>query len=221
MSAKFFQRDLPIYFATIGGLIIIGHYFFSKTPILEASRTTVLNWTTLCAAFSFFVGAVGTAKLHILRITSKHESARDRFLSTIVIGTAILFVVVGVSFKNLTASPEYTMLFSNISAGLQSAIRGIMYFSALIAAYMALRSTSIEGAIFFVTSVVYMLRGMAAGLVYFPWSEAIGKWLSSVPQSATMRGGFIAATIGAIVLAVRVMVGAERSVEEMMAAEGT
>jgi hypothetical protein len=36
-----------------------------------------------------------------------------------------------------------------------------------------------------------------------------------------MRGGFIAATIGAIVLAVRVMVGAERSVEEMMAAEGT
>ena len=219
MSKKLYQRDLPVAIASIAAIIVILEYFLIPIPEVKAARAEIVTWTALCAAFGLFVGAAGTLLLHISKLKGKRTSAprEDRFLSAIAIGTVIFFIIAGISFPGLTASPQYRSLFDHVFGALARSIRAAAFFAALIGAYRAFRVSSIDSFVMWLCGCVYLLRSMAAGVYLIPITKALGDWIAEVPSVGATRGALIAAAVGALVLSVRVFAGKERSIEEIVA----
>jgi hypothetical protein len=211
-----YQRHLPLLIGTIAGLIIIVEYFILPTPGVSEAKAEVTNWGSLAAAFGILVGAVGTLGYHVRRVQISEESLA-KITSGFTIGTVIVFIIAGSIFAGYTSAPEYVLIYDHIAAGLARSVRAVAFFSMIIGAYHAFRADSIDALMMFIGGSIYLLRGFAAGVYYFPIVRDIGGWLNTVPNVGATRGAIIALAVGALILTVRVFAGRERAVEEMVA----
>lgn len=215
MSKKFYRRDLPLIIGTIAGIILIIQYFVSPNSQINTARGELLIWASICASFGVLVGAVGVIMIHVERVAKGATEARA--FSTLLLGTVTLFVIVAVSYPRLTASPQYALLYTHIGAALASSVRAVAFCSCLIGAYRAFRVQSVDALVMFIAGSIYLVRGLTIGPYLLPAIVPIGDWIAQVPNVAATRGGTFAATVGALILAIRVFAGREKSVEEMAA----
>ena len=199
--------------AAVAGLIVVLQFFLSPIDILDFAKAEVVTWSSICAAFGILAGAFGLLYLHVSRIR-KAKDTTTKTLSWLTLAVAALFLIVGASFEGLTASVEYVLIYQHILGALASSVRAVAFFSCLIGAYRAFRVDNIDSLVMFVSASVYLVRGFAAGVYIFPIVLPIGEWLASVPGLAATRGAIIAAAVSALILAVRVFTGKERSVAE-------
>jgi hypothetical protein len=207
---------MPLVIASIAGLIVILQFFVTPVPELTAAKDQVLRWASITAAFGLIVGAIGTAVLQFQRLKSKESLSRSRALSGLTLAIMVLWIILGVSFKGFTASPEYVMIFNNVIGSLAKGIRAAAFFGCLMGAYVAFRVDNLESGVMFTAASIYLIRGLAIGQ-NVPGIVPVADWIASVPNVGATRGGIIAVAVGSLILAVRVYTGRERSVEEMVA----
>jgi hypothetical protein len=221
MSQVFYRRSLPLAIAAIAGIIVTLHYFVSPISELDTAKNTILTWSSLAAAFGILVGAVGTLWLHTSRMKSTTVKTKTRVLSGLTIAVTLLFIVVGASFEGFTGSSEYVSISNHILAALSKSVRAVAFFSCLFGAYRAFRVDNIDSLLMFGSACIYLLRSFAAGVFLIPSVVTVGDWLANVPNVGATRGALIAAAVAALILAVRVFTGKERSVAEVVGeAEG-
>ncbi len=214
------KRYIPLAITFIMGiLMVISTYFLAQgTPAREAT-------TLLTGAVDVIVATAGVIGLIVLlRHHGVNISRRGKYwkYSTITIIGVVLYLIVGLygvatqvdaagTHRYLMlASDWFTWVYNNIYAHMDATIFSLLAFFIASAAYRAFRLRSLEASILLFVGALMLLGRAPIGGVVWEGFPNIATWLLNVPNTAGNRAITIGIAIGAILLAVRQLMGVER-----------
>lgn len=209
MSETLRRIEIPIAITIICTLLQIIPFYIQVEP-LEAFSDTFRSWMILVATCALFLGAASLTVIHSKKI--QRRSIRWEF-SVLTLVSMIVITLAGLPIPEIglgDKNPVFDFLFMNVLTPLGATMYSIIAFFITSAAYRSFRARSTEATIVLVAGIMMICSN--APLMTSTWSgfTPIGDWIFSVPNMATMRAVIIGSALGAIALAMRVLLGIER-----------
>ena len=208
------KRYIPLAITFVMGIImVIATYFLATgTPAREAT-------TLLTGAVDVIVATAGVIGLIVLlRHHGVNVSRRSKYwkYSVITIIGVVLYLIVcfyGVATHErflMWASPPVEWVYNEIYAHMDATIFSLLAFFIASAAYRAFRLRSLEASVLLIVGALMLLGRAPIGGATWEGFPNIATWLLNVPNTAGNRAITIGIAIGAILLAIRQLMGVER-----------
>jgi uncharacterized membrane protein len=199
------RNTLAILVSTVSALIVFASRFF-KVPALDTASQSVLEWTTVVAAFALGLGAVNLVRVHSKNVIQRRD--KNWWLSIVAL---IFFAVPTVMGIALSPNHEaYRWAYDTFYVPLNASIVGLGVFWLCSASYRAFRVRNIHAILLLVSAITIMIGSMGLGKVYLPFSTVASEWLNSVISSAVMRAMGMITAIGMVGVGLRIVLGLER-----------
>ncbi|MCS7178679.1 MAG: hypothetical protein RML46_01970 [Anaerolineae bacterium] len=203
---RFVRRALPTSVAIGTGILVLLGYLFPHT-VLASVRDELIHWGVIIAAFAFILGFFNLLRVHLARART---SGGIYSLFLILAALASL----GLTLAALLLPPLRfwgDWWFRSIIAPLQATVMGLVAFVLAVAAVRLLRHRRQWEALVFLVAVLVVLMGtLPLPLPFSGWLEELRHWWIQVPAMAGMRGLLIGVGLGALVVGLRILVGADR-----------
>lgn len=209
MSEALRRIEIPIAITILCTLLQIVPYYIQIEP-LESFSDTFRSWMILVATCALFLGAASLTLLHSKKI--QRRSTGWQF-SVLTLVSMVLIMLTGLPIPEIglgTKNPIFDFLFTNILTPLGATMYSIIAFFITSAAYRSFRARSLEATVVLVSGILMMCYNAPLMTSLWPGFTPVGDWIFSVPNMATMRAVIIGAALGAIALAMRVLLGIER-----------
>lgn len=207
------RRQIPIVIVFVTALIVMLDFFVVIPPInpmtskswTDAFVKDLQNWGIILTAFTLGFGAVNLFQFH-----SRHISRRTPgqwTFSTWLLLVIVIFTVTGVGFG--ATSDSYSWLYNASYFALSATVYSSLGFYMTSGIYRALRARSVETAILLIVGIIVLAKNAPALAVAFPILSIWMSFISSTLTTSAQRGIMIGASLGAISLGVRTMLGRE------------
>jgi hypothetical protein len=209
MSETLRRIEIPIAITIICTLLQIIPFYIQVKP-LESFSDTFRSWMILVATCALFLGAASLTLLHLKKIQRKSTGWQ---FSVLVIIPMIVIMLAGLPIPEIglgDKNPVFEFLFMNVLTPLGATMYSIIAFFITSAAYRSFRARSNEATVVLVAGILMICYNAPLMTSMWPGFTPIGDWIFSVPNMATMRAVIIGAALGAIALAMRVLLGIER-----------
>ena len=209
MSETLRRIEIPIAITIICTLLQIIPFYIQVEP-LETFSDTFRSWMILVATCALFLGAASLTLLHSKKIQRKSTGWQ---FSVLIIISMIVIMLAGLPIPEIglgDKNPVFDFLFMNILTPLGATMYSIIAFFITSAAYRTFRARSNEATVVLVAGILMICYNAPLMTSIWPGFTPIGDWIFSVPNMATMRAVIIGAALGAIALAMRVLLGIER-----------
>jgi hypothetical protein len=209
MSETLRRIEIPIAITIICTLLQIIPFYIQVKP-LESFSDTFRSWMILVATCALFLGAASLTLLHLKKIQRKSTGWQ---FSVLVIIPMIVIMLAGLPIPEIglgDKNPVFDFLFMNVLTPLGATMYSIIAFFITSAAYRSFRARSNEATVVLVAGILMICYNAPLMTSMWPGFTPIGDWIFSVPNMATMRAVIIGAALGAIALAMRVLLGIER-----------
>lgn len=209
MSEALRRIEVPIAITILCTLLQIVPYYIRIEP-LESFSDTFRSWMILVATCALFLGAASLTLLHSKKIQRRTTGWQ---FSVLTLVSMVLITLTGLPIPEIglgTKNPIFDFLFTNILTPLGATMYSIIAFFITSAAYRSFRARSPEAAVVLVAGILMMCYNAPLMTTLWPGFTPVGDWIFSVPNMATMRAVIIGAALGAIALAMRVLLGIER-----------
>lgn len=209
MSETLRRIEIPIAITIFCCILQIVPFYISVKP-LETFSDTFRSWMVLVATCALFLGATSLALLHSKNVQRKSKGWQ---FSVLTIISMIVMMLAGLPISEIglgDKNPVFDFLFKNVLTPLGATMYSIIAFFITSAAYRSFRARSVEAAIVLAAGILMICYNAPLMNVSFPPFIPIGDWIFSIPNMATMRAVIIGAALGAIALAMRVLLGIER-----------
>jgi hypothetical protein len=201
-----FRRQLPLLIVALGGIVMILEYFF-RAHWLSVAREDFAKWARVGFTAAVYVGILNLAFVNLQRVLAMRRGwMYHAVLLVALVGTFLPGVVVG-----WDVGPT-DWVFVNVYTPLTATMFGLLAFFIASAAYRAFRIRNVEAALLLVSAVVVMLgnvplfRGEAATLF-----SRLQTFVMEGPMTGGQRAILMAAAIGAIFFAMKILTGVDRS----------
>jgi len=209
MSETLRRIEIPIAITVLCTLLQIVPFYIEVEP-LEAFSDTFRSWMILVATCALFMGAASLSLLHTKKIQRRTTGWQFSVLTLI---SMVLIMVTGLPIPEIGLGVDnqvFDFLFTNILTPLGATMYSIIAFFITSAAYRSFRARNLEATVVLVSGILMICYN--APLMTSLWQGfiPIGDWIFSVPNMATMRAVIIGSALGAIALAMRVLLGIER-----------
>jgi hypothetical protein len=208
------KRYIPLAITFVMGIImVIATYFLATgTPAREA--TTLLTGTVdVIVATAGVIGLIVLLRHHGVNVSRRGKYWK---YSIITIIGVVLYLIVGIYGVATTerylmvASEPVAWVYNEIYAHMDATIFSLLAFFIASAAYRAFRLRSLEASILLLVGALMLLGRAPIGGATWEGFPNIATWLLNVPNAAGTRAITIGIAIGAILLAVRQLMGVER-----------
>lgn len=199
------RRTLPTLITAFIGFWIVIDGFVSQ-PTLRTWSVNFQNWGIVVAAFALGLGAVNLLRIHGQKVIER----RRGWIESIVLLVGLLGMMVTGIFQG-TSSESFLFLFKNFYEPLAAAMFSLLVFFIASASFRAFRARSAEAAVLLISGVILMLGRAPIGEVISPYFPKMADWLMKVPNLAGNRGIMIGAAVGIVAVALRVLIGIDRS----------
>jgi hypothetical protein len=200
-------RSLSVLLAAFCGIVVLLDYFITD-PALDAVGRAFVSWVTLLAAAAFVLGIVNLARVHGNRVAQARPGWQ---YSLALLGALLLTLLLGLGPGSGGASdPALSWVFTYVYQPLNAAIFSLLAFYIATAAYRALRLNTWEGGGLLVAGVIVLLGQIPLGAQVWDALPQARTWLLAVVGTAGLRGVIIAASLGAIMTGLRVILGLDR-----------
>jgi hypothetical protein len=166
-----------------------------------------LRGQTIVGGIALLLGVFSIVQVHWGRITSRHS---DRFYSAVLLICLAVMAGFGV-FAGVGAGGVYDWLFQEIQAPMMATMFSMLAFFIASAAYRAFRARTVPSAILLLTALIVMLGRIPMGQYIYDQLPEWTNWIMIVPSVAVQRGIIIGAALGAASMALRILVGIERT----------
>ena len=113
------------------------------------------------------------------------------------------------------STPEYIFWYRGFYNAQSRAFYGLMFLYLASASYRMLRARSAESAVLMLAGVIYLMRNASIFNLYLPWTIEVGEWVMDYPNKAAVTAASISATFGQMLIAVRQMLGRQRTAREV------
>lgn len=198
------RRQIPIILVFITSAIVMADYFL-KIPGTGPIVKDLQNWGIILTAFTLGFGAVNLFYLHTRHISRRTPGQWPFSIWLLLI--IVVFAVAGVTMG--PTSGGYSWLYNSSYFALSATVYSSLGFYMTTGCYRALRARNVEAALLLVVGAISLLRNAPAIAVGVPVIIPMEAWLSSVPTTSAQRGIMIGASLGAIALGLRTMIGRE------------
>jgi hypothetical protein len=200
----FYKNQIPRILTAIIALILIAEYFFNISAIKNVA-SVITSWAVIIATIALGVGAINLFIVHGRRTIRRGE---QWYFSIWLLIIMCLTVVIGLAVS--TSGLQYRWIYDNIYVTAYNAVWCLLTFSSISAAYRSFRARNIESAILFAVTILVLTQSASIFEAIWVGFPIIGGWILDVPTMAGFRGIWIGVGIGAIILALRVILGLER-----------
>jgi len=198
------RRQLPILIVFVAALLVMIDYFV-KIPGTGPAVTDLQNWGIILTAFALGFGAVNLFYLHTRHI-SRRTPGQWPFSIWLLVMIAV-FAIVGVALK--PTSKEYSWMYNASYFALSATVYASTGFFIASGVYRSLKVRNLEAAVLLLAGGATLLRNAPVLAANVPLLISLDSWLSAVPTTSAQRGIMIGASLGAIALGVRTMIGRE------------
>jgi hypothetical protein len=200
---------VPLAIIFIMGIFTIVTHFIPAQPIADLNQI-FRNWYIGIISFFIFLGTVNLARSNSEKIKTK---ARDWQYSIILV-TALAVMLVAGFYKGRTSMDEgnpFMYLYFNVQYPLESTMYSLLAFFITSAAFRAFRARNKEAVLLLVAAVLVMLGRVPVGAAIWHRFPDITEWIMSFPNAAAKRGIRLGIDLGLISMALRMILGIERS----------
>jgi len=199
------KQTLPLIIVFGCGFFMIIAFFIPFKGVQDISQT-LQNWFMGVAAFFIFIGIFNLVKINIDKI---QRQLRDWQYSIILL--IFLFMMLLAGFIGGPEGGVFLYLFGNFQIPLGATMFSLLAFFVASAAFRAFRAKTPEATLLLVAAVLVMIGRVPVG--YWMWHgfPDLVEWIMNVPNTAAKRGILFGVDLGLISMALRVLLGIERS----------
>lgn len=200
------RKALPLALTFVSGIIVVLANFLAPDWFVQVNREISL-WFQIVAALFCALGVANLSRIHSRRVSRHAEGwAYSIVLFVSMFGFVLVALAVGQQHE------LYRNLYNNTIVPLNATMYSVLVFYIASAAYRAFRIRTLEAAILLVTASIVMLGKAPIGEALLgDWVVRATTWILDIPNVAGMRGIQLGATLGGLAMALRVLVGIERS----------
>jgi hypothetical protein len=210
-----YKKQLPLLFTFLAGLVPI-LAFFITTPgdYLQQANDTLELWMLVVAGFALLLGVVNVFQMNLKKISNKAKgwlNALWLLLSLVIaaiFGVLDAFNIVPFQIDNLDI---FRWITESVFMPLQSTMFSLLAFYVASASFRAFRARNVDAAMLLVAALIIMLGVNPITQGMMPFLSDWTTWIMNVPNAAAQRGIIIGAALGAASMALRILLGIERS----------
>ena len=212
MSSTFLKRDVPLMLIIIMALPnLIGR--FVSDPILDTINTRFGQWSSIISMLGWGLSTVYLFQGEYANM-KQNPSTISRW--NFIVLTVYALILVGVNFMyGGQSTPEYIFWYRGFYNAQSRAFYGLMFLYLGSASYRMLRARSAESTVLMLAGLLYLMRSASIFNLYLPWTIPVGEWVMDYPNKAAVTAASISMVFGQMLIAVRQMLGRERTAIEV------
>jgi hypothetical protein len=205
----FLKKQIPLAIAFIFGILLFVQYFV-PSRFSEDAYTLYLDWVIVIGIFGSVLAYYSILRLHIMKVA---KMAKDWPFSLITL-SAIAAMIIAASIEGQHANSTFDNMYNYMLVSIEATIFSMLAFYIASAAYRSFRARSMQATALLVAAVIVMLGRI-------PFGQYIGiggvnlvdlaNWILDVPNMAAKRGIFLGIGMGMLLLALKLVLGIERS----------
>ena len=203
------KKIVPLIVATITALFVMAGIFFRES--LGGWLSVVLNWAIVLSSVALLVVLARLLFTHIAYIAR----GRQGFIYSLVAVSAFLITLIA-GFLFGVDNPTFLKWIAGIMRPLESALLGLV---AIVLASLSLKFFYQRGwnaltISFAVSALVFLFLGLGVlQAIDYPPLQRVIQAVEGLPMIGA-RGLLIGVTLGAILMGMRVLIGAERPYDD-------
>ena len=199
------KRTIPLVITSAVAVFLLLSQVTAVGRTLDLPKTTD-RWYLLSQAGAFAIGSIGLTKLHVGNVARKKDGWQYSIVLLVSLWGFFLLSLFQTSNGRI-----YQAIFDATLSPLESSTFAIAAFYIASAAYRAFRVRNMEGAILLIAGAIVMLGSVPIGEVIWSQFPVIKTWIMNVPNSAVQRGLQMCIRVGALAVALRVVLTLERA----------
>jgi len=199
------KQTIPLIIVFGFGFFVIIAFFIPLGAFQDASQTFE-TWYTGVIAFFVFIGIFNIIKVN----TSKIQRRLSDWQYSIIL-LIFLALMMAAGFIGGPNGGVFNYLFEHMQIPLGATMFSLLAFFVASAAFRAFRARTPEATLLLIAAVIVMIGRVPIG--YYMWKgfPNLVEWMMNVPNTAAKRGILFGADLGLISMALRVLLGIERS----------
>jgi len=203
------RLQIPLAIILIMGIFTLVTSFIPAKPIADLNQM-FRNWYIGIITFFIFLGTFNLARSNAEKIKKR---GRDWQYSIILL--AFLGVMLFFGFYKGRASTEegrpFMYLYFNVQFPLESTMYSLLAFFVTSASFRAFRARNKEALCLLLAALIIMLGRVPVGTSIWKGFPTVTEWIMNYPNAAAKRGIRLGIDLGLISMALRMILGIERS----------
>ncbi len=199
------KQTIPLIIVFGFGFFVIIAFFIPLGAFQDASQTFE-TWYTGVIAFFVFIGIFNIVKVNASKIQRRLSDWQYSIILLI-----FLALMMAAGFIGGPNGGVFNYLFEHMQIPLGATMFSLLAFFVASAAFRAFRARTPEATLLLIAAVIVMIGRVPIG--YYMWKgfPNLVEWMMNVPNTAAKRGILFGADLGLISMALRVLLGIERS----------
>ncbi|MGQ9707036.1 MAG: hypothetical protein ACUVWP_08600 [bacterium] len=200
------RKELPLFICALMGITMIIQYFIPH-PYSVSFYKTVIGWFIIILTFAMILGVLSLARVHYQKLVRKHKDWPYSLLALVSLAVTLF---VGFAFGIEEGKP-FMLIFRYIQIPMESTMFSLLAFFIVSASFRTFRARTLEASLLLVAAVIVMLGRVPIGYLMSDKIPAISGWILDIPNLAAKRGIMIGVGLGSISMALKIILGIERS----------
>jgi len=201
------KRTIPQIIVFACGFFMLIAFFIPVRFVQDASQT-LQNWYIGVAAFFVFIGIINLIKINVEKIRRK---LRDWQYSFILLGFLFFMMFAGFVLRGHKDGPVFQYMFDYFYTPCSATMFSLLAFFVASASFRAFRAKTPEATLLLIAAVIVMIGRIPIGYGIWHGFPDLVEWIMTVPNTAANRGIIFGINLGLISMALRVLLGIERS----------
>jgi hypothetical protein len=208
-----YQRQIPIIALSIVAGIVSVEYFINFDP-LTTLKDELSLWTSNITNLVFIFGVLTLLLSHTRRI-QRPDQPRNFRRSVVFMGIFAFFIILGLAMPKGINDPDFVYVYNNLVGAAGIGIGGTSFIYSFPATLRLFRRVrTFEALVFVGVGIMFFFGRTTSAVAMFPPFLDIMTWFQAVPGKAAMRGAYMAAAVGVVIVCIRAILGKEPGLVE-------
>lgn len=200
----FRNRQFFVAVISIISILLYVPYFFEVPQVLTDIENWIIETVVIITTFAVWVGFITSTRREVVRIQRRRNGW---FYAFIILGLSWAMVLIGLFISKTNVIFEF-LQWAFVIPG-DSTIYAILVFYLTSAGARAFRIDSLESALLTFGALVVLLKQAPLGELLVPWLGPTALYLQDQIAMAATRVFSVSLAVGAVILAIRLMLGQE------------
>lgn len=216
------KREIPLAITFIAGLVMMIQYYSPRIDYAggmfgaRGLGDTFLSWFNIITVFAFVLGVVSMLGVNGGKIIKKQPGWGYNALLIVSFFVTLGFGV----FQGTGQGTAFYWIFQYVYGPLQSTMYALLAFFIASAAFRAFKARTLEATLMLGTAFIVMLGRVPIGDFLWntmalnhivPLNTLLDRWIMETFNSAGQRAILLGASVGAISVSLKILLGIERS----------
>ena len=199
------MRSGPLVLTFLVGTTLIA-LFFIPHHNAQTINAKLLEWATAVYAFALILGSISLWNTHARKIRLKSDGWPYSIVTLVAL---VVVTALGVG-QGVGEGTLVSRIYNMVNSPLASTMFALLAFFIASAAFRAFRARNVEATLLLVTAVLMMIGRVSIGEFIWKGFPGFTEWLLDVPNLAAKRAIAIGVGLGAVSIALKIILGIER-----------